>query len=168
MGSLFLELPALLRMAVNELGSSGVLVAPSRATMKNGGRRPEFFMVARHGVRMNFSCRASKMSDNIPPSSICKSIAEIRHWHEIGICIFPFSELKKYVRRIEKITKPLHRILQLYYRTSSMPFMEQPSLPHASRSMENYGLRPPFSISARDGATNTPLLLYNYPFVIFI
>lgn len=54
MGSLFLELPALLRMAVNELGSSGVLVAPSRATMKNGGRRPEFFMVARHGVDDKF------------------------------------------------------------------------------------------------------------------
>ena len=43
-----------IRKAVSELRSSGMVVAPSRVTMKNGGRRPEFFMVARHGVDDKF------------------------------------------------------------------------------------------------------------------
>ncbi|WP_300632207.1 hypothetical protein, partial [uncultured Duncaniella sp.] len=53
-GGLFFRGIVKIRKAVSELRSSGMMVAPARVTMKNGGRRPEFFMVARHGVDDKF------------------------------------------------------------------------------------------------------------------
>ena len=145
-------------MAISKLRSSGVMVAPSRAAMKNGGRRPEFFIWREAWGYGGFFHDGHRR---------CPIIVHIVFPPDLQIYNWGASIFHSYLR-IEKITRPIQRVLQLHYRTSSMPIIWNLSSTPCLATMKNSGLRPPFFIVTRDGATIIPLLLYNYPFVIFI